>query len=505
MRKNITPYYLNVAIFSILLGLISCGSYKNFGYDVHKKIAPKLLQKDFSIVQYALEREHPSLYWHTAKPTMDSIFASAKAKLIDSLTEFEFRKFLAQVVSHIKCGHTSVRASKGYDKWLSKANLSYFPFGMRVYNDTMLATYNLYRKDTLLPRGAIVQSINGVSSQAIIKKMYEYISTDGDANNFKNLRISNNFPFYYLMAMDSAKQYTVQYIDSSITLKTTQFTHFKRPPPDTSKTLISGANPQKKLPIKKPSKEQKLQQIRKLNIDTAKSTAVITLSSFSGGKQQRFFKKTFATLHQLQIKNLVVDVRNNGGGLVANALALSKYFITTKTNIADSVYTSKRLSKYNKYIKKRFWYGLSTYFLTQKKEDGNYHFGWFLRKKIKPKLTNHFDGKVYIITGGYSFSATTLFIHYTTPLYNVTTVGESTGGGAYGNTAIYIPDLTLPNSKLKIRMPMFRLVMDKNANNKGQGFIPQIYVPPTPQIIKKGNDNKLEKVLELIKTELKQN
>jgi hypothetical protein len=502
-------YKLLLITLTVMSSISACTSSKKVAYNVHKKYAPSQIQYDFSLLQKILEREHPSTYWHTPKPLMDSIFTTAKTLLNDSLTEFEFRKIVAQVVSNVKCGHTSVRGSKGFDKWLSTANLSYFPFGMRVFSDTMIATYNLYRKDTLIPRGSIIQSINGINSNTIMQHMYSFISTDGDANNFKNLRISNNFPFYYLMAMDSAKTYNVQYLDSVGNSKEIKFTHFKRPPPDTTKTpkpkVVIPKVVVPKVVVKKPTKEQRRQLIRKINIDTVNSTAVLILTSFSGGKQQQFFKTAFANLQKLQIKNLVIDVRNNGGGLVANATALSKYFITKKTTIADSVYTNKRMSKYNKYIKRRFWFGLSTYFFTNKKNDGNYHFGWFSRKKIKPKKHHHFDGKVYAITGGYSFSATTLFLHYIQPLANVTTVGETTGGSAYGNTAIYIPDLTLPNTKIKVRMPMFRLVMNKNATTLGQGIAPQIYVPPTPLTMKKGNDNKLEKVLELIKLDLQQN
>ncbi len=505
MHKNRAKYNSNnnIVILCIIVIFTACNASKNVAYNVHKKFAPQELQQDFNLLQNILEREHPSIYWHTTKPLMDSIFAIAKKQLKDSLTEFDFRKIVAQVISNVKCGHTSVRASAGFEKWMATANLSYFPFGMRAFSDTLLATYNLYRKDTLIPRGSFIKSINGVSSPALLQKMYSYISTDGDANNFKNLRISNNFPFYYLMAMDSAKNYIVEYVDTIGNNKTVQFAHFKRSPPDTTKKQRPKIVEPKPLVVK-PTKEQKRQQIRKLYIDTINNAAVVTLTSFSGGKQKKFFKKTFAYLQQQKINNFVIDVRNNGGGLVGNATNLSKYFITKKTTIADSVFTNKRISHYNKYIKRRFWFGLSTIVFTKKKNDGNFHFGWFARKKIKPKTKNHFNGKVYVITGGYSFSATTLFIHYIQPLPNVTTVGETTGGGAYGNTAIYIPNLTLPNTKIKVRMPMFRLVMDKNATTQGQGILPQIYVPPTPQTIKNGNDNKLEKVLELIKASAKQ-
>ena len=40
---------------------------------------------------------------------------------------------------------------------------------------------------------------------------------------------------------------------------------------------------------------------------------------------------------------------------------------------------------------------------------------------------------------------------------NVTIIGEETGGGAYGNNAWLIPDVTLPTTGVRFRLPLFRL------------------------------------------------
>jgi C-terminal processing protease CtpA/Prc len=48
-------------------------------------------------------------------------------------------------------------------------------------------------------------------------------------------------------------------------------------------------------------------------------------------------------------------------------------------------------------------------FVSSKRDDGKYHFGYFERHYFKPKKNNHFNGDVYLLIGGNSFSATTLF------------------------------------------------------------------------------------------------
>ena len=82
---------------------------------------------------------------------------------------------------------------------------------------------------------------------------------------------------------------------------------------------------------------------------------------------------------------------------------------------------------------------------------------------------------------------------------NVTVVGEETGGGAYGNTAWLIPDVTLPETGVRFRLPLFRLVIDKNSPKTGKGVQPKVESKPTVEAIKNGSDFKLDKVMELIK------
>ena len=80
----------------------------------------------------------------------------------------------------------------------------------------------------------------------------------------------------------------------------------------------------------------------------------------------------------------------------------------------------------------------------------------------------------------------------------MTLIGEETGGGAYGNTAWIIPELTLPNTRLRVGIPKFRFVMRKDLVKEGRGVMPDIYVAPTTEDIKNGIDVKVEKAKQLI-------
>lgn len=195
----------------------------------------------------------------------------------------------------------------------------------------------------------------------------------------------------------------------------------------------------------------------------------------------------------------MIDVRGNGGGSVTNSTLLTKYIADRKFRIADSLYANTRNSKYKKHIYGYFFNRLFMLIMTKKKSDGKYHFGYFERHYFNPKKKDRFDGKVYVLTGGNSFSATTLFAQTVKEQANVVIVGEETGGGAYGNSAWLIPDAELPITKLRFRLPLFRLVINKDLPKNGRGVLPEVEAFPTVDAIRHGTDFKLNKALELIR------
>jgi C-terminal processing protease CtpA/Prc len=117
---------------------------------------------------------------------------------------------------------------------------------------------------------------------------------------------------------------------------------------------------------------------------------------------------------------------------------------------------------------------------------------------FSPLTHNHYDGQVYILIGGNSFSATTLFAGDLKGQKNVILIGEETGGGYYGNTAWIIQDVTLPNTLVHFRLPRFRMVIDKTRTKDGRGIMPDVWSLPTTEAIRRGIDFKAMKAKELI-------
>ena len=481
--------------FAVLIVLASCSASKPFSPS--KKYAPEDLQKDYSIFRSSLEESHPNLYWYTPKDSMDFYFEVGKNKLKDSLTESSFRYVLAYVISKIRCGHTSARPSKAAANFSGPQGMS-FPLFVKAWPDTVIVTGNLNRKDSNVARGVILKSIDNKPINYILDSLFSFLPTDGYNTTHKYQTISNGSTFrtLYAMVFGLKLRMPVEYIDTLGQLRSATISLYN-PKADTPRTAVRTAPKMSK----KERKKLELESIRNLQIDTALKTAFMEVNTFTkGNKLRSFFKKSFKEIKKQKIKNLVIDLRGNGGGSVVLSNLLTKYISDKPFVIADTLFAIRRSSEYGKYRSGQFFNWLFLQFLTKKRKDGNYHFGLYEGKKFKPKEKHHFEGTTYILTGGNTFSAASLVAKTLREQEDVIIVGEETGGGAYGNTAWLIPDLTLPNTGVRFRLPLFRLVVDKDAE-KGRGVQPEILSLPSVEAIRRSEDYKMEKVKKLIKSQ----
>lgn len=486
----------SIVVLSALFSIGCASSRKPF--DPGKKYTATQLQQDYHLFRNILEESHPSLYWFTPKDSMDYFFDAGYHSIHDSMTEPQFRNLLSYVTSRIRCGHTTVRFSKRYSDYLDTVRLPVFPLHLKVWPDSMTVITNLNRKDPVLRRGTVITGVNGYSSTQLTDTFFHYISGDGYTQTGKYQVLSNRGSFgnLYRNILGLTNQFAITYRDQWGAERETIVPLYD-PRADTSDRGTgrpAGGRPPRQAP-----QPPMLNAVRNIQIDTTLSSAYMTVNTFARGNRLRgFFRRSFRELKKRNIQHLVIDVRSNGGGDAGISTKLTRYLANKRFKLADSLYTPSRRSHYAKHIQWQPAYWFMMQFVTRKHQDGLYHFGYFERHYFKPKKKNHFNRDVYIITGGNSFSATTLFAGALKGQENVKIVGEETGGGAYGNSAWMIPDVTLPHTRVRFRLPRFRLVMDQRLVKEGRGIIPDIEAAPTVETIRQGIDPKVDTVRKLI-------
>lgn len=483
-------------VYLAVCGIMASCSVSN-NYSPAHKYPQQQLQQDYTILKHILQKKHPGLYWYTSKDSMDIYFDMYYRAIKDSMTETQFCwQVLAPLTDKIHCGHTSVGSSKAYSKWNKGKRAPSFPLFFKVWNDTMAVTASLNRKDSVFKRGTLVTAINGVSNLRLINKMFQYLPEDGYADNVNYIRLSSNFPYYHRSIFGLNKTYKVSYIDSTGNAAEAEVPLFI-PIRDSSKKTEK----EKPARVKKPKepKEKRRLRYRSMTIDSSGKFATLTLNTFSKGRLRTFFSQSFSELKHKNIQHLILDIRNNGGGKVAVSTLLTRYISRKPFKVADSVYAvAPGVGSFAKYIRGGWFNNVEMFFISRKRKDGLYHLGLLERKTYQPKKVNHYNGNVYVIISGPTFSASSLFCNAVKGQEGILLVGEETGGGWHGNNGIMIPDIKLPNTKVTVRLPLYRVVQYNHVPKNGSGVMPDVYVGTNYKALIEGVDFKMKVVTEMI-------
>ncbi|MEM6360708.1 MAG: S41 family peptidase [Bacteroidota bacterium] len=119
--------------------------------------------------------------------------------------------------------------------------------------------------------------------------------------------------------------------------------------------------------------------------------------------------------------------------------------------------------------------------------------------KPYPPRKQQFKGNLYLLIGGSTASATSDFAAWVKELDLATIVGTETGGSYLGNTSNWEFMIELPQTKLRLHLPLARYLINGETKELGRGVIPDYIVPTTTQDKLNDIDTQLKYTLQLIR------
>lgn len=405
---------------------------------------------DIDTLLYTLSEVHPNLYGNISKKAMKKQIASLKSNIADPVDIIDLYKAAAPVVAKIGDAHTTMVLP--YREVMLKAGM-YMP----VYPTIDTNTGRMYVKasvENAVPYDSEILGINAMSAADMVGRMLAFVG--GEREFFRLSMIDNNIMGMFHMLFP-ASEYAIRYVEpngkeeKSITLQAV----------DAGK-LNAGLVLSPK--ILKLMEEHGGNVPYSFRIVDDGRVAIMNFDACQDVKgMEAFADSMFSKLRQDGVKNLIIDVRFNGGGNSNVGDVLLKYiapkpFVQYGKTLVKVTPTTIALTG-NRY---------------EKPDTHLYPENPSSRLEPLPESLRY-GGKVYLLTSHTTFSSASSFAWAFKEAGCGTVIGEETGGMSvhYGD----VIGFRLPNSGLSVNVSHKRFWLPGAKENDIHGVIPHIVCP----------------------------
>ncbi len=415
-------------------------------------LTPAQTRVDLAYLKRKLDLLHPGMGYYTPQPRMEQLYDSLYNRLTAPMDYLVFFRHLSPLVVALKDGHTNLNHRKNF---LSR-HTRYVPFFIRPVDSCYFISHNV-SADTSLQRGTELLSINNRSIADLHHELMnaDHSGSDGDNLTGRQQWSLVQFADYYAARYGSIDSINITYRVAGDT--SVQHTRLSCPTLGRFRaTMQKRYSAEIKQLAQRPNLSVRV-------VDTLTRTAVLRVSSFMGLKKKdpfqwafnRRLKRAFKQLRQENVQNLVVDIQGNGGGIVLNSARLLRFWMPKRFQIMARE-EMKRAARAELITR---WNPVSALnFSLQYKADNAGGFSSRLNHRhYRPRRKDAFRGNLYFLMNGASFSAATSVLAKTLDAGIGTFVGEASGSAYWGDFAGHFKTITLPNSRLQVRIPLKKL------------------------------------------------
>jgi hypothetical protein len=437
-----------------------------------QKLSKEQAKSDLKFCYETLKNNHPSVNRYTKENEFENIYKFLDARIVDSISVSDFTEIASVLAATTRCVHTNI--TTGFE--INSASL--FNLNFIIHQNKLYARGFANSSDTILYR---IISINKVPSTEIIDRMLMTRSGDGYGQNFAEAYFSKNFNAFYNIFYNS---------------------------PETANFIILNGKNEKEINVERTKKVNvkykmydwdgatvldTMSAVKLYKLKNIPDTRVLRITSFKK-KNINFYKKIFAEMQRDSVKQLVIDLRNNPGGNIYHAFHLLN-------NIIDKdlyMYAERRKSKVFPYLstkgKAQYILGLFLYDVLPNGQRWNDTNGKkYYRNSYKTLNVSKYKPQVLVITDGNSVSASSLVASYLKYYYNAQIIGSESGGTFTGNNGRMYPEVILPISKIKLRLPLQYINYFPGVPNVGRGVKVDHFM--SPLLDKKSQEQYIQSIL----------
>ncbi|MBK7098257.1 MAG: hypothetical protein IPH58_07750 [Sphingobacteriales bacterium] len=532
-------YLLSVLLFFAM----SCVSTKQFNKQITEPISPNKLVRDINYLQRQIQKRQVDYDYYTSQAVIDNKFDRLRMAIHAPMTGREFYPQIAEILAFIHQGHLSVspampKPDKERRKYLKKMGASPLALFEYLWQNDKLLIINNFSKDTNLKKGSEIIAMNGLKSGDVYRKYASTLTSDGFNQTGIPSFFTRKLLQFYTLELGFQDSLRMKISNGSDTLERlivrqpkkapqTKQKAKKELPPKQKVDSVSLAKKnvkeskeltaQKKQRLKEAEKNKRVFGWNKTKKEFTRdlrfyekdsSIAFLRIVRFMDGNYKKAYKQIFDSIQKVGSKVLVLDLRNNPGGKALEIVELFRYFSDSSFKMYAPTKVASRTALLRPGLfaqqPKFLWpmvalvypfYATSMLLTTYRAKDGFFYNNLMMSHKTKTPHKNAFKEKVYLLVNGASFSAACLLASRMSALSKVTILGEETGGDYNGTVAGIMPVVTLPNSKIKVRLGLKHIKPVNQREEKGRGVYPNHVFVRTASEIVSGKDEALNWII----------
>lgn len=464
------------SLLALTLGLSACQTQTTASFTApsFEAMAPQAVVADVKLARETLERLHPG-YNRYASPAeladmWDALEAKARAGISDEALYVE----LSLILAAIRCDHTKAELSKTLEEERQAAEV-YLPFRFQLIDGRAIVTKP--GPETGLEPGDEITSIDGVALERWTELVTDFVPVDGYNDHTKPQVIAYDNEFMggaidhfapFLTELQSTAELEVLREGETLTLSAPRVTYADY------QTIVG----------EKRFSRNFVDAVRFERIgDDSAYLAVDTFVNYRRPVDPvEKLGPIFEAMAAEGRTKLIVDLRQNGGGSndaqeTLLGYLLDKPMVTYRPNLIRTLTIPdeirQNLSTWDKSALSpppELFVARADDFYAFKGEDS-----------VAEPLPGAFQGELIVLIGPQNSSGSAHLLAQLKKSGRATLIGSRTGGSPTGATAGTIAFLELPESGIRVRVPLIRTVV---ADPDGvlptdHGIDPDIPVSPT--------------------------
>jgi len=293
----------------------------------HKIYTAEAYKADLDQLGKSLLKIHPNVFKFISQKDFTDIVEKAKLQITERTTFGEFSYICNKIIASVHCSHTGMGGFYPEHEMLPLSR--FFPMQTRWIGNQMYVIDPLNNSDQIKPKDEIL-AINEVPVSTIINNIYQHIPAQGYVKTTKN-HVFNNFSSSMIpYALGLPETYTI--------------------------TVKGNKNPIVLHKVEKPLGPywdylQYCQNQLCFEFLDDQKAALITITSFNYYNWNNlkvftdFIDQSFKDIQAKGIKNLIIDVRYNGGGSQSAAIHLLKYLVDKPFTYYSKAYSAGKIGK----------------------------------------------------------------------------------------------------------------------------------------------------------------